>query len=291
MIPRFDSSPLRRGAILPAFACLAVVAMTGFGLMSDVPFARAQDDEPLATDRPDFTETVFAIPRGRVQIEAGYTRETFGSLHADHAPELLIRTGFLPHTELRLGYDRTWIPGPDDPDELSAGLKYAFDPGLAPWAFAVIGAGTWTRARASDLQSESDFAVDLIGVWSREISSRWSIGGIAGGVWDDVDDKGTNAAIGTVSLGASLGDRAGTFFEWAAEIPSNGDGAHLAHHGYTLRLDRNFQLDVHGAIGLTDAAPDWFLGFGFGWQTGVTRMNPADGATPPAGDPARSRKN
>ena len=42
--------------------------------------------------------------------------------------------------------------------------------------------------------------------------------------------------------------------------------------------DRNFQFDVHGAVGLTDAAPDWFVGFGFGWQTGVPRMNSAESA-------------
>ena len=96
-------------------------------------------------------------------------------------------------------------------------------------------------------------------------------------MWDDVDDQGVNAAIGTVSLGTSLGDRAGTFFEWAGEIPSGGDAAHLAHHGYTYRFGRNFQFDVHGALGLTDA-PDWFVGLGFGWQTGVPRVNTADGA-------------
>lgn len=280
MTTHIDTTPVRRGSNPRAFACFFTIVMTCLGVMSHASPARAQNDEPLATDRPDFTETVFAIPRGRVQIEAGYTREAFGSVNADHAPELLIRTGFLPYSELRLGYDRAWIPGPDDPDELSAGVKVALDPGVPSWGFAVIGAGTWTNSHAGDLESESDFAAELVGVWSREISSRWAIGGIAAFVWDDVDDIGTNSAIGTVSLGTSLGDRAGTFFEWAGEFPSEGEAAHLAHHGYTYRLDRNFQLDVHGALGLTDAAPDWFVGFGFGWQTGVPRMNPADNSPP-----------
>ena len=76
-----------------------------------MPRRRALKVDELATDRPDFTETVFAIPRGRVQVEAGYTRDAFGSVKVDHAPELLIRTGFLPYSELRLGWDRSRAAG------------------------------------------------------------------------------------------------------------------------------------------------------------------------------------
>lgn len=272
MTLRSEVSTVCRGAACRVFV-RSTVAMV-LGLVACAQPVRAQADEPLATDRPDFTETVFAIPRGRVQIEAGLTREGFGSVRADHAPELLIRTGFLPNLELRLGYDRAWVSGPDDPDEMSAGMKVAFGPGSEPWAFAVIGAGTWTNVRAGDLESDSDLAIELLGVWSREISSRWAMGGIAGGVWDEVDDTGTDAAIGTVSLGLGLGERAGTFFEWAGELPRGGEAAHIAHHGYTYRFHPNFQIDVHGAAGLTDAAPDWFIGFGLGWQTGVPGMSP-----------------
>ena len=30
-------------------------------------------DEPMVTDRPDFTESTLTVPRGRAQVELGYT--------------------------------------------------------------------------------------------------------------------------------------------------------------------------------------------------------------------------
>ena len=208
MTPRLDPAAPWRGSPRHVVASLVTAVLVGLGLSALAPHARAQEDVVIATDRPDFTETPFAIEKGRAQIEAGYTREAFGSEKVDHAPELLVRTGFLPYAELRLGYDRAWLADAEDPDELSAGVKVAFDSGAMPWRFAVIGAGTWANQHAGDLESDTDFALELIGVWSREISSRWAVGGIAGGVWDDIDDTGTNAAIATVSampLGAING--------------------------------------------------------------------------------------
>ena len=58
----------------------------------------AQD--PISTDRPDFTESPVAVPTGRVQLETGATvvrdaGETIGS-----GPEALIRWSPVPRAAL-----------------------------------------------------------------------------------------------------------------------------------------------------------------------------------------------
>jgi hypothetical protein len=61
----------------------------------------------MVTDRPDFTESASVVPRGRVQLEAGYTYardEDAGVLAAHSYPEALARIGVVDdRLELRLG--------------------------------------------------------------------------------------------------------------------------------------------------------------------------------------------
>jgi hypothetical protein len=66
-------------------------------------------------------------------------------------------------------------------------------------------------------------------------------------------------------FGRSLGSEsnAGAFIEIAASFPEAGDAAVLVHHGYTYLLAPLVQIDLHGGAGLTDTAPDFFVGAGF----------------------------
>ncbi len=66
-------------------------------------------DEPLVTDRPDFTESTEAVPAGHFQLEAGYTftldSEGKARARAHSVPELLLRIGVVEGFELRIGWD------------------------------------------------------------------------------------------------------------------------------------------------------------------------------------------
>lgn len=68
-------------------------------------------DEPMVTDRPDFTESTLTVPRGRAQIELGYTYvydEEDGVRAGDHVfPESLLRVGLAKAWELRVA----WLGG------------------------------------------------------------------------------------------------------------------------------------------------------------------------------------
>src|SRR5688572_6026289 len=77
--------------------------------------AGEKEREPIATDRPDFTETAIVVPRGSLQIESGFTYEKASSGEKIFSlPELLFRWGIGEKTELRFvapDYIRVWDNG------------------------------------------------------------------------------------------------------------------------------------------------------------------------------------
>ena len=70
--------------------------------------AGQKEEEPLASDRPDFTEASSTVGKGRIQLEAGYTfvRDRPGGVTTtNHSyPEALLRIGaFAEWLEFRIG--------------------------------------------------------------------------------------------------------------------------------------------------------------------------------------------
>jgi len=94
------------------FRRVASGSVTGLvlaGLLGGVPASRGlAAEDPIATDRPDQTESPNVIERGRVQIEGGFlfardTRE--GNVNTLKVPQALLRIGLLRNVELRIGGD------------------------------------------------------------------------------------------------------------------------------------------------------------------------------------------
>jgi outer membrane putative beta-barrel porin/alpha-amylase len=238
------------------------------------------EEAELLTDRPDFTETSFVVRPGRVQIEGGLTvqweprswrQDSLATLRITRygttstLPEALMRVGLLPRLELRLGFpDLVRVPDLEGGNQIQQGDSYLgakiqLGPDGAPFGFAVIPAVSLPTG--GDLVTSDSVDPEIVLTWSRDLGEVWSLGGIVGHARSD--DGATT--FPTVSLARSLGERTGTFLEWAAELV-DGEDSHLIHHGYTFALGPNAQLDLHGGGGLTDSAPDFFIGAGFAFR-------------------------
>lgn len=227
--------------------------------------ARAVAQEPeLATDRPDFTESAVVVPLRSVQIESGLTWERFdGDLSVVTLPEVLIRWSpaariearFEPpnRVSLRNGADESGFT------DIAAGAKFQIGP-VGAWDVAAIGMLSIPTGEEGFTSDEVDPDIALTA--ARALTERVSFGVQAVAAWPSAGDERTTVLGGTLVVGADLDARWGAFLELAIESPESEPPATVLHHGYTFGIAPAVQLDFHGGVGLSDAAPNHFLGVG-----------------------------
>jgi len=103
----FHSTPSR--VVSHSATCACVMLFAYAPAAADPPGDGDPMDQPLVTDRTDFTESTEPIPAGHAQLEAGYTftfdRENEDRVRDHTAGELLLRIGVVDNFELRIGWD------------------------------------------------------------------------------------------------------------------------------------------------------------------------------------------
>lgn len=221
----------------------------------------AQDGAGLITDRPDFTESAVVVARGSLQLESGVTWQRAGSQDQYSGPELLARWGLAPRLELRIGFpDYQFTDDQSGLGDASLGFKY--QPGPAGnWDLGIIGAFTLPIG-------EETFTADgidplLLVAIGRDVTDNSGIGMQMGARW--LTQPESMEWLATLVVGKDLSTSSAAFLELAASGVDSQPVDYLLHHGYTLALKPGFQLDIHGALGLSDSAPDFL--FGAGWST------------------------
>jgi hypothetical protein len=243
----------------------------------------------IVTDRPDFTESTSAVPRGRFQLEAGYTftynREGGQRDRVHTAPELLLRVGAADGFELRFGWegyawtDTTarvknddgrsvtaddWSQGASDV-ELGFKLELAEQDGWQP-ELALLGALTAPSGSVSTSSGDVD---PLLGViWAYELTDRVGIGGqVLLGTPTEEDSRFVQTGA-SVTMGVGLTDRLGAYVEYFGIYPNtqHTDCAHVVNGGLTYLVTDDLQLDWRAGFGLNEEADDFFTGVGFSWR-------------------------
>lgn len=272
-----------REALAESAPPAAVAGRNFFGLPA------AELEEPIVTDRPDFTESTLAVPAGHIQVESGYTF-TFDREHRDRsrdhtAPEFLYRIGLWEEFELRiswLGYSwredqfetrtrhgrrvsrEAWTQGAND---LGMGFKqHVWDQsGWRPDLGVIV--ETSVPSGSGDLTSgDVDPGVKLL--WAYDLTDAWSL---AGNLNAAVPTERTHRFFqisNSVSLAAAWTDRLGTYCEYFGFYPHarHGDCAHYLNGGFTILLTPDVQLDFRAGVGLNEEADDFFAGAGLSFR-------------------------
>lgn len=228
-------------------------------------------DEPMETDRPDFTEGTQTVPRGRFQLEFGYTftyNDDGGvETRTQTVPEALLRVGIVPDFEFRLawtGYERVSNDPGGDTDgltDMAVGFKWRLldQDGAAP-NFAILGElsiPTGSKERTSD-------GVDpaIIFAWAYDLNERFSVAGNVGaGALTGPGETDFEASV-SFAGGVSITDQLGAYIEYYGIFPDGGGDTHYADGGLTYQFTPNFQIDGRVGVGLNDAADDVFGGVG-----------------------------
>lgn len=236
-------------------------------------------DEPLASDRPDFTEASSTVGRGVTQLEMGYTyafdADGGEQTQTHRYPELLLRVGVLAEwLELRVGWshgaERTNENGirnsTHGSEDLYLGVKLGLtqqqgilpEMALVPQMFVPIGSNGFTNDKVLP-------GVNWLYGWeindflSTAGSTQFNLGrdGESGDEFLSIAQSWT--------IGYSLTDRVGAFTEWFM-ITYSGAEEELTQHyldgGFTYLVNNNFQLDARIGKGISSSSDDYFVGAG-----------------------------
>lgn len=266
-LPGFPTSSMRR---MSSFVCVALLIVTA-------PIVAQNDTGPsgISTDRPGQTTPPSVVRPGSVQIEAGFQmvgdRSGAGPTSIESRtlslPGALVRIGALASTEVRLGAEfRSVTTTIGDSDRamrgvasVSVGAKVA----LAPEEGAIPEAAILTvftlPVGSEPFQPESVAPICLLATRT-SLSTSANLYCNIGGSWDGVNGAGTG--VYAALLGATLSGDLSGFVELYGSFPAGLPPVHAADAGLALVLAPSLQLDIFGGVGMTDAAPDYFLNTG-----------------------------
>lgn len=243
------------------------------GLAMGIPaVVRAQ--EPLVTDRPDFTESTEVVRRGHVQVEGGYTFSRMGSEHRHAFGEVLVRVPVSARLELRFALNSylvvRWHGGERSGFEDGVlGFKLKLLEGLEerdvarPAVALLVATSVPTGGPAygeSGLQPEVKLAL----AWP--VSHRLSVSSnLIAAVPRERGERFLQFAA-SLSAGCSLGERVAGYVEVYGFEPAERGGPSLAYAngGLTLLLSPDHQLDVRAGRALNAADTHYFVGVGLG---------------------------
>jgi hypothetical protein len=236
------------------------------------------EEEPLATDRPDFTEASSTVGLGRTQLEFGYTyirdEEAGVELDEHSYPELLTRVGmFAEWFEFRIAWNcahnRT-LSGElarraSGTEDLYLGCKLAlFEQNEWLPELAIVPQMTVPTGSSEFTTDEVMPGVNLLYGW--DVTEWMTFAGSTQGN-RALDDTGNfyDEYAQSLTVGLSLTEQIGMYNEVFGIFPHGAvetGPEYYYNGGFTYRVNNNLQFDVRAGWGLNDRAADFFAGTG-----------------------------
>ena len=232
------------------------------------------DEEPLATDRPDFVESSNVVGKGRYQIETGVALERDkvegGDVRTFTTPTL-VRIGVSEVLELRVETDGYTRANNSVADERVTGVS---DVALgAKWHFADGGGSAPAMAMLVHVDVDSgseEFRGDglrpslrVVAEW--ELPHDMSLGIMPGFVFDKNEEHRFVSGIFAVTAGMPIADNLRMFGEVSGQTIAHAeDGGCIVtvDVGATYLINNDVQIDTAVSRGVNDNTPEWSVGAG-----------------------------
>ena len=224
-------------------------------------------DVTISTDRPSVANSSAVVPKGALQFENGLLVTATQGQEVVDLPETSIRYGLLSKTELRLAVPdffcnlpsgTTTIPGFGD---LALGVKQQLGPLPGKIDLSVIVFVSFPTGAHS--VSSHGYDPGLQFPWSRALSKNWTVAGQMAFYWPTVNGSHLFTGESTVYFDRQLTKPWDAFVEYSGDFPHQGGPRHQLHLGTSYKLAAHHQIDIHGAVGLSAAAPDHYVGVGY----------------------------
>lgn len=242
-------------------------------LLSVVAVIHAQDGFPISTDRPSFSDGTGIIPKGRWQIETGYTLSKVDRSEFQSIGEVLLRLPLSVQLELRLlnfGFGRANAAGGGASGLLdpSLGIKYRFQTGVAGKSpdLALVAQTTLPVGSEDFRVRRSQPSLRLAGY--QQLTAVDGIGAEVG--YSNLGPSGANFGQWAFSAYWSRTFNAKTagFAEiyHLTPIAQAGPNATFVDAGMTYLLSRAIQIDFRIGSGFNQKRDGWFMGAGVAFR-------------------------
>lgn len=113
--------------------------------------------------------------------------------------------------------------------------------------------------------------------WSRGLSKNWTVAGMFSVAWPSQTgaDGGTRRNVtgqGSVFFDRQLTAPWDAWVEYSGSFPQRGGPQNIIDFGTSYKPSPHQQLDFHAGFGLSSAAPDHLIGFGYSVRFQVIRI-------------------
>jgi hypothetical protein len=217
----------------------------------------------ITTDRPAVTESSVVVPEGALQIENGFLATDDGGRYVLDFPETDLRYGLLSRTELRAAlpdYFRPAGAGPSGFGDPALGVKQQLGP-VGGFDVSLVGFVSLPAGARSETSHGYDPGLQL--PWSHGLPWDLTVAGQFALYWPTVNGRRDDTREATVLIDRQLTAPWDAFVEYAGDFPNRGGSSQLLHVGTAYKLTPHQQIDLHAAVGLSDAAPRSYLGIGY----------------------------
>jgi hypothetical protein len=239
-------------------------AIPAFGQTSD-----ANSPTTITTDRPAFTDSSTVVPSGDLLFENGFTETGNQAQSTVDLPETLVRFGLATKTELRFtapdyfvnsnqgrGFSSGW-------GDLSLGVKQQLVATSGLDASLVVSLSFPTGSSAISSHGY-DPAFQL--PWSHSLSKNWTAAGMFSLLLPTEGPRRNVTGQASFLVDRQITQPWDAFIEYGGYFPQRGGSQDLLHLGTSFKITSNQQLDFHLGFGLSSAAVDHFVGFGYSFQ-------------------------
>jgi len=267
------TSTYRLGISRPVATTLFCLIVGAFTVESRAQTCGADAQSPIATDRPQVTNSSVVVPCGSLQFENGFQVTGTGDQHTPDFPETSIRFGIAVKTELRILVPNYFqndaaASGANGFGDLSLGLKQqlgpigGFDISLIPSVSVPTGA---------NFISSHGYDPTLQLPWSRSLTKTWTVAGQFGVTWPTEPGRRNLAGQTSLYVDRQLKSPWDAYVEYSGAFPQRGGPQHLIDFGTAYKLTPHQQLDLHCGFGLSSPAPVYSVGFGYSVRFQVIR--------------------
>ena len=256
---------------------LAIIGFLLIGVLLGTASACGQEQQNAAsappviiTDRPAFTDASTVVPSGYLVFENGFTQTGSQGQSSFDFPETLVRFGLTSKTELRVGvpdYFQNFNNGRGFGSgfgDLSLGVKQQLFATSAGFDASLIVALSFPSG--ANIISSHGYDPQFLVPWSHPISKNWTAAGMFSVLWPTEGTRRNLTGQTSFYLDRQITSKWDAFVEYGGEYPQRGGPQHLIHTGTSYKLTSNQQFDFHFGFGLSSAAADHFVGFGYSFQ-------------------------